>query len=129
MVFFEGGSFVMGNNDMRDEAPAVEVQVAPFWMDPHPVTVAQFRAYLEATGAPEPKFWRDPQCNGANQPVVGVTYAQACAYADWAGKKLPTEMEWEFAARGGKTGSIRGAIFRRTAPCAITRITSACRRL
>jgi tRNA A-37 threonylcarbamoyl transferase component Bud32 len=71
MVFLEGGSFLMGSNDVREEAPEEEVYVAPFWMDIYPVTVAQYGAYLEATGGPEPRYWRDPQYNGPNQPIVG----------------------------------------------------------
>jgi len=100
MVYLEGGSFLMGNNANRAEAPEEEVSVGPFWMDKYPVTVAQFAEYLKATGHAEPKFWRDPQYNGADQPVVGITWEQAQTYAHWCGKELPTEMQWEFAARG-----------------------------
>lgn len=100
MVYLSGGSFVMGNSDNRDEGPEHEVTVGGFWMDVYPVTVAEFRKYLEATGAAMPKHWRDPNFNGPNQPVVGVTWEQANAYAQWAGKQLPTEAQWEFAARG-----------------------------
>lgn len=100
MVYFDGGSFLMGNNAVRAEAPEAEVTVGPFWMDKFPVTVAKYAEYLKATGKPEPKYWRDPQYNGEDQPVVGVTWQQARDYAHWAGKELPTEEQWEFAARG-----------------------------
>ena len=100
MLFLEGGSFLMGNNDVREEAPEMEISVEPFWMDIYPVTVQQYQAFLDATGYPEPRYWRDPQYNGPNQPVVGVSWAEASAYAQWAGKALPTEAQWEFAARG-----------------------------
>lgn len=100
MVYLEGGSFLMGCNDFREEAPEEEVTVAPFWMDAYPVTVERYQAFIEATGHPEPRFWRDHQCNGPRQPVVGITWDDARAYAAWAGKSLPTEAQWEFAARG-----------------------------
>ncbi len=100
MIFFEGGNFLMGNNDVREETPEEEVHVDPFWMDIYPVTIEQYRQYLEATGAPDPRFWRDPQCNGPNQPVVGISWKEALDYSAWAGKMLPTEAQWEFAARG-----------------------------
>jgi serine/threonine-protein kinase len=100
MIHFEGGSFLMGNNDVREEAPEEEVFVDPFWMDVHPVTVAEYEEFLRETGYPEPKNWRHPQYNGPNQPVVGVSWMDALTYAEWAGKQLPTETQWEFAARG-----------------------------
>lgn len=100
MVYLEGGNFLMGNDDFREEAPEAEVFVKPFWIDKYPVTVAQYTEFIAATGAPEPRFWRDPQFNGPDQPVVGVTWNEAMAYAEWAGKDLPTEAQWEFAARG-----------------------------
>lgn len=100
MVFQEGGLFLMGNDSQPVEEPEAEVFVEPFWIDRHPVTNAAYAEYLEATGQPEPKFWLDSMCNGPSQPVVGVSWAEAQAYAEWAGKELPDEMQWEFAARG-----------------------------
>lgn len=100
MVYFPGGSFLMGNNAIREEAPEEEVHVEPFWMDIYPVTVDQYARYLKETGAPEPRFWRDAQLNGPEQPVVGIAWDEATGYARWAGKQLPSEAQWEFAARG-----------------------------
>jgi len=100
MVFLEGGYFLMGNNEVREEAPEEEVYVEPFWMDIYPVTVADYKKYIEATNAPLPRYWYDPMFNGPDQPIVGISWFEASSYAQWAGKMLPSEKEWEFAARG-----------------------------
>lgn len=100
MAYIEGGSFLMGNNDIAEESPEFEAYVEPFYMDMSPVTTEQYEKFLLATQAPEPKFWRNAEFNGPKQPVIGITWAEANAYAVWAGKQLPSEAQWEFAARG-----------------------------
>lgn len=100
MVYLEGGSFVMGNDAVPEEMPQFEAYVSPFYMDKFPVTVAQYRKFLEATGRQPPKFWNEEHLSNPDQPVVGVSWEDAQAYCVWAGKELPTEIQWEFAARG-----------------------------
>lgn len=158
MIWVPGGNFVMGSNKFyREERPARRETVDGFWIDPRPVTNAEFRGFVRATGylttserAPDPAVYPDadpsllvpgslvftkprgpvglsdyrawwayipganwqhpegPECtidDRENHPVVHVTFEDAAAYAAWAGKELPTETEWEFAARGGLEGA------------------------
>ncbi len=100
MIYLEGGSFMMGDDSLPVARPRFEAHVEPFYMDKFPVTVGQYARYLEATGAPHPRFWGEDGFSNDDQPVVGVSWEQARAYAHWCGKALPSEAEWEFAARG-----------------------------
>ena len=102
------GEFLMGDNGgLHDERPAHVVRLRPFLLARFPVTNGEYGCYLRATGASEPRFWRDERFNQAHQPAVGVSWFDAVTYCDWLTRltgqahRLPTEAEREFAALGG----------------------------
>lgn len=108
MRLIPSGTFLMGNQQEEigdtDEYPVHEVYVNAFYMDIHEVTNARYQQFVLATGYPPPPLWHDPKFNNPNHPVVNVTWRDAVAYANWANKRLPTEAEWEYAARGNLIG-------------------------
>jgi formylglycine-generating enzyme required for sulfatase activity len=87
-----------------DEAPVHEVELDDFYIAPTPVTNADYARYLRCNpDAPIPRYWSDRRFNQPEQPVVGVSWAEAEAYCEWAGLALPTEAQWEHACRAGAT--------------------------
>ena len=106
MLRIPSGSFEMGdqfNDGPIYEKPVHTVEISSFYIDVYEITNAQYDKFIKETTYNEPVFWGDPDFNGPDQPVVGVTWYDAMNYAIWAGKRLPTEAEWAYAVRGGQT--------------------------
>ena len=102
MVSIPAGEFTMGSPDGDpDERPAHKVHVDAFSMDVYEVTVRQYAEFLQSTGIRSPSDWQTMnQPAYQKRPVANVDWEDAAAYCKWAGKRLPTEAEWEKAARG-----------------------------
>jgi len=102
MVYVEEGEFIAGSSTAFDyESPQHIVSLKGFYIDKYEVTNQQYKKFIDATGYPAPIDWRNNTFRPGEDslPVVNISYYNALAYAKWAGKRLPTEQEWEKTAR------------------------------
>jgi formylglycine-generating enzyme required for sulfatase activity len=103
-ILIAAGNFTMGDNE---ESPLRNIYLNAFYMDKYEVTTLQYSKFLQENQmVSQPEYWEEVDLDsGSALPVIGVDWEDARAYCKWAGKRLPTEAEWEKAARG-TNGSI-----------------------
>ncbi len=102
LVYVPGGEFTLGADGINSwSAPVHRVRLKPFWIGKAPVTNRQYSRFLEQqSDCRRPAFSEDPLFGRPEHPVVGVSWEEARAYCRWAGLHLPSEAQWEAAARG-----------------------------
>jgi gamma-glutamyl hercynylcysteine S-oxide synthase len=119
MIVIPNSQFIRGSMESPDEQPVIQIELNCFAIDTYPVSNSQFKEFVDIGGYENPSFWSesgwafiqrhniklpnywfDTNWNQHNHPVTGVSWWEATAYANFLGKTLPTEAQWEYACKG-----------------------------